>query len=85
MLRLDTPTLIFTAIAAFLILTAYRWVFSEDESAIEYNVPVPEPCQQNYAGELELLKSPSISVSMQLLKSSVHRRSDEMFRYLDRH
>lgn len=51
-----------TALIAVVTIALWRLQSTREEAAIEYTVPIPDPCRRDWAGELEDLDVPSIQV-----------------------
>lgn len=82
----DADLVSFPVIATVLALVLAYWLYSrsssEDESAVEFKVDVPEQCREGWLEKAEVLEAPSIQVRFGVLQlrrtslTSKHRFQD---------
>ncbi len=52
------------ACTIIVLYATYSWFADDQEAAVEYEVQLPVPCLQESSKNLDVLKSPSIEVSL---------------------
>ena len=66
MLEQENWFTLLAGLVAVVTFTLWRLQSTREEAAVNYTVPIPEPCQRDWAGELEQLEVPSIQVCWDL-------------------